>query len=224
MRLIDKDIYESFFDYVDMTSEIIEEQISRYNLIFSPIKNPIVEWKIKFPIFLDSFYRYIYTEKRLPNQNEFWEKYLKYNRKFFKQYNFDEKIMVGLKARIFRAYPSLVRDIHFICFVKEKIQGDVIYNRKLDTYDGIDMLIDYKNKLFGVSLFTNTPRSVSTRKKKNEIHLKYENVTYIDLPVDLKNNNLCGDFYLYGENEYDKLISELDSAVLQDTYELGRQS
>jgi hypothetical protein len=178
---------------------------------------------MRFPTFLTSFYRYVYKNKTIPTQNEFWECYLKDNKKFLAEHNFNDEIILALKARIYRTYPSLVRDIHFTCYVKENLSGDVIYNRKLDVNDGIDMLIKYQNKMFAVNLFTATTRSYMGREKKKNRHIIYENIHYLELPVDLKGTYTCGQFFLYKETEYNKLISELDSVVYQGTYEPGPQ-
>jgi hypothetical protein len=215
--------FDSFFNHVDISSKIIEEQIVDFKLTFSSVRNQFVEWKLRLPTFLDSFYRFIYKNKRIPTQEEFWVAYQEDNVTFFTSNNFDNEIMIAIKARVYRTHPSFVRDIHFTCYVRERINGNVVYNRKLDVNHGIDMLIEYKEKLFGVNLYTATKISVGTRGDKQNRHEKHDNVNSIELPIEFKGSNICGDFFLYGEKEYNKLINELDSVVLQDTYELGHQ-
>jgi hypothetical protein len=209
MNLLKTNELESIFNHVDITSNLIEQTIKDYTLEFSPIKNDFVEWKMKFPTFLTSFYKYVYKEKTIPTQDQFWSSYLIDNIKFFDKKNFSEDIILALKARVYRTYPSLVRDIHFTCYVKENINGDVIYNTKLDVEDGIDMLISYNDKHYAINLFTATKRSFKSREKKEKRHKKYDNLIYIELPVEFKGSYICGDFFLYKENEYKKLINEL---------------
>jgi hypothetical protein len=89
--------------------------------------------------------------------------------------------------------------------------------------DGIDMLIGYNNKMFAINLFTATTRSFLGREKRENRHKVYENIHYLELPVDFRGSFTCGQFFLYKEVEYNKLINELDSVVNQGTYELGHQ-
>jgi hypothetical protein len=211
MGYLDIKNFDSIFNHVDVNSKKIEEQIINFKLVFSSVRNQIVEWKMRLPTFLDSFYRFLYKNSRIPTQEEFWFSYQQDNKKYFSSNNFDDETMLGIKARLYRTYPSFVRDIHFICYVREKIEGNVIYNRKLDVNHGIDMLIEHKNKLFGVNLYTATKISVGVRNNKQNRHEKHENVEYIELPIEFKGSHPCGDFFLYGEKEYHLLINELNT-------------
>jgi hypothetical protein len=104
--------FDSFFNHVDISSKIIEEQIVDFKLTFSSVRNQFVEWKLRLPTFLDSFYRFIYKNKRIPTQEEFWVAYQEDNVTFFTSNNFDNEIMIAIKARVYRTHPSFVRDIH----------------------------------------------------------------------------------------------------------------
>lgn len=202
--------YKNIFDYVHLDVETIENKIQNYELIFSNIKNDVVEWKMKFPMFLNSFYKKIYQSRTIPTQSEFWADYLIDNLPFFEKNKYGEDIMNALKARAFRTYPSLVRDLHFMHYVKENItESKVIYNRKLDINEGIDLLIIRDNINYAINLFTATSRSFEGRGKKENRHKTYDNINYINLPVHFKGSYVCGKFFLYKEDEYGKLLNEL---------------
>jgi hypothetical protein len=124
------------------------------------------------------------------------------NKIYFEENNFESEILVGLKARIFRTYPSLVRDLHFSLFVKENVEdAQILYNRKLDVEEGIDLLIKRDGIFYGINLYTDTPRAHIGRKKKANRHIQFENVEYIELPVEFNGSFKCGQFFLYGEKE-----------------------
>ncbi len=219
MSLLNINEYENIFDYVNLSVELIENQIKDYELIFSNIKNDSVEWKMKFPIFLNSFYKRIYESKCVPKQSEFWDDYIRYNVRFFEKNNYSDNIMNALKARAYRAYPSLVRDLHFMHYVKENLtQTKVIYNRKLDVNEGIDLLIVRNDLNYAINLFTATSRSFQGREKKEKRHKVYDNIKYINLPVDFRGSYVCGKFFLYKEDEYGKLLNELGEISQQSKH------
>jgi hypothetical protein len=204
MKLFNPASYPNFLDHLELNAEQIKRIIKEYNLQFLSIRDNNVEWKIKFPTFLNSFYKWIYLNKVIPNQIEFFEFYLSENKVFFQTKNFSQEVLEGLKARLFRTYPSLVRDVHFSAFVKEKLdQYHVLYNRKLDVEEGIDLVISTTNKYYGINLYTDTKRAHIGREKKSNRHTPFENLIYVELPVDFKGSDKCGNFFLYGNNELD---------------------
>lgn len=105
--------YANHLDLFPLSVADIESQIVQFKLQFLNIRNPQVEWKISFPIFLDSFYKFIYNKKRLPSQTEYFDYYIKNNRGWFQSNPLSDELLEGLKARLLRTYPSLIRDLHF---------------------------------------------------------------------------------------------------------------
>ena len=204
MKLLDIENCKNLTDHINITSEEIRNQIENYKLGFFHVRNEDVERKIKFPTFLDAFYRYVYLTKRIPTQKEFYTHYLNENEVFFRDAEFSSEITYGLKARIFRAYPSLVRDLHFTVYLSERFkEGKIIYNRALDVEEGIDILIVYKGNNWGISLYIDTARAHRVRELKQSRHQKYDNVKYAEMPVHFDASVKCGDFFLYGEKEYE---------------------
>jgi hypothetical protein len=117
--------------------------------------------------------------------------------------------MEGLQARVYRTYPSLIRDLHFCLFMKEKAllrsNAIVIYNIDLDIEEGIDILLEFKDKLYGINLYTNTSRAIHARTLKSKRHNPFQNVNYVELPVPFKGSKEVGQFFLYGERELNGL-------------------
>lgn len=208
MKELDINDYGNFLDHFKLSSEEIFNTIIDYNLFFPQDKNNDAEWKIKFPIFLDSFYKFVYLNNSIPRQDEFYEYYLKENKKHFRENKYSDEIMKGLKTRVYRAYPSLVRVVYFSQYVKENFKdAKIIYNRELDTKEGIDILVVHNSKNWGINLYTDTKNAHVAREKKQSRHEKFENVNYVELPVDFKGSITCGKFFLYGEREFNQMCS-----------------
>ena len=198
--------YPNLLDQIEFDYVFVEERISDYPLKFSQVRNKKVEWGMRFPIFLESFYDYVLKNQDIPKQLEFFKYYLSSNTVFFSENRLGEGIMEGLKARIYRTYPSLVRDIHFALFLKSKIKrGQVIYNQRLDVEEGIDLIIEHGGRYYAVNLYTDTKRAYAGRDRKNYRHTKYSNVNYLELPVEFRGSKSIGNFFLYAEREMKKL-------------------
>jgi hypothetical protein len=165
---------------------------------------------MKFPIFLGSFYRYILRQQSVPSQKQFWDMYLFDNTEWFNGQSLEDEIMIALKARLFRTYPSLIRDLHFSLKLREcKLFGSVIYNAKLDVFEGVDVLITNKSSFYAVNLYTDTKNAFRGRKAKERRHSKFDNVFYIELPVTFLDENKHGDFFLYSDNSLILLKKEI---------------
>jgi hypothetical protein len=200
--------YPNLLDHLKINSTDVCNIIENYKLSFSQTRNQKVEWGMKFPMFLTPFYKYVYLHNKILTQSEFYDYYISENQTFFAGKNFNEDLIEGLKARLYRTYPSLIRDLHFNLYVKENIpQAQVVYNRKLDVEEGIDQLLLYNNKLFAVNLYTDTARAHIGREKKVNRHTPFENVQYLELPVNFKGSLVCGPFFLYGQSELTKIVN-----------------
>jgi hypothetical protein len=90
--------------------------------------------------------------------------------------------------------------------IEEKIEeATVVYNHRLDIEEGIDLLIKLEDKLYAINLFTDTARARIGREKKVSRHTPFENVQYVELPVKFNGSFKCGNFFLYGEVELNKI-------------------
>lgn len=210
MNLLNIEGYPNLLDVVNLTSPEVETQIIDFSLSFPHTRDKRVEWGMKFPMFLYSFYRFIRTNNTVPDQESFWHFYLTDNSDFFDERGFDKTITEALRARAFRTYPSLVRDIHFSLLVNEKANHtEVLYNQDIDVKKGIDLLLKFYDNYYAINLYTGTKRAYTGRAKKESRHVKYANIRYVEFPVKFSDNNKHGQFFLYGETEFQTLKDKL---------------
>lgn len=96
-----------------LTPEDIKYLISTYTLTsFREINREMKwEWGIKLPMFVDAFYDYILKKQTIPNQTESFDYYIQYNKEYFMNLN-RPNLYSGIRARAFRTYPSLIRDVY----------------------------------------------------------------------------------------------------------------
>ena len=199
-----------FLNRMQLTSQDVSNMVGSYPLTFFKTKDQKVEDSNSMPPFIDAFYTYIFMHQRILNQKDFYEYYISFknNHNLLQEYSVE-----GVKSRVYRIYPSLVRELHFILFTRENItEAEIRYHTNLDK-NGIDMVIIYKEKLYAVRLLMLTYNATKySDEKKNERHTEFENVKYIDFPLDTKNSGIhCGDFILYGNEELNKLIEILNA-------------
>lgn len=208
MKIYRPEDFPNLLNKISLTSDQIKEQIRDYSLIFLSVRNRYVEWGLKLPMFVNSFYDYIIKFQKVPSQQDFWNHYLYFNSEYFSEKNFTSDVLEGIKARCFRTYPSLVRDIYFNKYVEEKLNptDKVVYNINLDVQEGIDMMIEEKAGVYkAINLYVNTQRAIVGRQKKEFRHTKFDNVEYVEFPVDFKGSEKVGNFFMYGKIEFEKL-------------------
>jgi hypothetical protein len=199
-------------DDVWLSSKKIEQQVKDYNLSFIQLRVPEIEYGIKVPIFVVPFYSFVLREDRVPTQEEFWKEYCNKNQDFFQKTKLTEQQNMGLKARAFRAYPSLVRDIHFGATIRDNgYFDDVFYNEVLDVEYGIDLVVFEKQKILGLNLFTNTKNANIAREKKQYRPKKQINLICFEVPIDFRGSKTCGDFFLYSDRETLKIKDTIAS-------------
>lgn len=198
---------------LNFTADEIFKTVEHFKFINLPEKDFTAEWRISdLPRFITTFY-FMIDSGKIPTQEEFYNQYIADNEKYFQDNIFSSTTWQGIKARVYRAHASLMRDLHFATFLKEK--GEVIiYNRLLDSMYGIDIMVIKNNCYYGLLLYTNTKRSLQAREGKKDDYPIFTNVEYIECPLVFTDSLICGDFFLFGENQYKvimnliKLISE----------------
>lgn len=209
---LDLNKYLNELDKITLTYSEVEIQLEGIHLEFSDIKDPFVEYRLQIPMFVSAFYDFIFDYNKVPTQLEFWEHYQLYNKDFFDDRKFQPSTLEALKARAYRTYPSLIRDVHFNLLLKSRWPGNtVLYNRSLDIEEGIDILIKGNTDFYAVNLFTDTNLAKAAREKKANRHDSYSNLKYIDMPVNFRTSHKKGDFFLYGDVEYEQLKNKLIS-------------
>lgn len=216
MRTLDINGYKgNMLDVIKLTSDQISEMIKDFTFTnLNEYENKDVEKHNDFPRFIDVFYKYVYKNNTIPTQEEFYNIYITQNKDdlnaMFKQHNWGNSEKLGLKHRIFKIYPSFIRDLHASFLFKEKITkyfGDkrvkIIYNRELDNIENIDILIVKDDKYFGLKLLTSTLNANKYKDEKLGRHSEpFENVEYIDVPLSFNTCPKSGEIYLYGNDDY----------------------
>ena len=210
MHIYSQEKFPNLLPKISFNSDEIKSMITPYKLVFLPERNNEVEWKLKLPMFVDAFYSYVIENQSIPNQQLFFEYYIRYNYEFFTKLNRSD-LNSGIRARAYRTYPSLVRDIYFNKYIEEKLctRCNIIYNTKLDIEEGIDLMIITSKSNYAISFFTKTKNAYIGRAVKVNRHTLFSNVRYIEMPIDFKGSLSVGDFFLYGEKEYKELYKEL---------------
>lgn len=162
--------------------------------------------------FVSIFYNFIYHNKKIPNQEEFYNKVHKtfLDDKKYSSLQCKNGFIEGFKGRAYRTYPSLVRDFYLNKLFLES-GYNVIYSLKLDLFYGIDTLLIINNKYYGVGMFVDTAdgrqkreNKIAKLKKDNRI---FNNVEYIDLPI-IKDGHCetVGGIWLYTQYHIEKLM------------------
>lgn len=115
-----------------------------------------------------------------------------------------------LAARIGRAYNSFNREIE-LCFRLFKEKGlNVKYSFKQDYYNGIDLCILKNNQYWGIACYQNSAKAESYKYlKETSRRNNYMFGDMINLAIDAKNHDNCGDIWIYSETEYKRLLEKL---------------
>lgn len=206
--------YNNTLEEISLNAEDIENQIYKYKLDFPDDRRNDVEYEIFFPVFVYPFYNHVVREQSIPSQELFWKLYIEKNRDYLKNLNLSYGQKKAFKARIYRAYPSLVRDLHFGKILsRHKDFDDVFYNTHIDVDCGIDLILIKNGIKLGLILFTNTKNSLKARIRKR-LKAKKVNIKTIELPIDFKESLKCGQFFLYSHREIkvvkDQALNALD--------------
>ena len=175
--------------------------------------------RINLPLQAIPFYMYfIKTGGKMLSQSKFLDKFISFyseNSSYVQSHSsLPEKGMI--KNRLYRAYPSLVRDLHFLALCYDSGLFDrVEYSLRKDITDDTDLSVWKNGVEIKVSLFVNTRASQEWRKtKENEANDKEWNrvMITIDLESSKSAANKKGHYNLFGE-EHIKGLSKAFTAL-----------
>ncbi len=147
------------------------------------------------PYFSIAFFYFVFQNDTIPSEEELLRTYIKINNI---EENLDFLIIAskkysvdGVKNRMLRSYPSLIRDFHFFKLCQESRRFDAVkYSTRKDIFEGIDLLIVYKGLEFCIAIYTQTKRALKFKKKKNEKRHDYVACDMqIALPINLSGTN-----------------------------------
>lgn len=206
--------YFNIIDDFRLSSADIEAQIASYDLRFPDIRNNDAENGRGVPPFVPAFYMFVSIYHRVPTADEAFG--------FLLDMHKDDNILLtrpdlyeAVRARFRRAYPSLVRDLHFGQLVRERLPKEykAYYNIELDLKHDIDLLVITPHAMYSACLFTNTQRGNDFRGVKENRHLRFSNVKYIELSLNDSNAKVIGKdkFWLYTEHHFALLMDAIRS-------------
>ena len=111
----------------------------------------------------------------------------------------------AVMARVYRAYPSLVREHHALLLLRSTEHFDwVLTDPKLDAA-GVDYLVVYRGRAFGVHAYLATERGRAFREAKRKRHKDIGIV--IDMPLSPEDAATIGKFQVYGPSHLENLIN-----------------
>ena len=190
MKIQDSNLLKDDLITINLTEKDLYNQLSSYNVTFIDYRNDFVEKKNNIPLFTDSFYKFIFTYNRIPSQDELHLYYMENYKKILPLTvdSYSDQILFGFKARIFRLYPSLIRDLHFYLYLKENLTNcKIYYNLLLDSTYAIDIIVEYNGIYYGLKLCTDTANSIKylIEKRDERKILVFENVIPIVFLIKL---------------------------------------
>lgn len=186
------------------------------------IRDNNVEYMSGLPRLADMFYKCV-VERRFPTAEAFFENVL--NSHFIvserrktvclkgqsREYSYE-----ALRGRVFRMYPSLLRDFLFFILCSQSGEFDEVeYSLQIDWDYGYDLLITYQGQRFGIALFTNTQRGHEFRSCKGDRRAeRLQDVIELSLAINpLSKEKQVGVYALYDETDIKTLKNMMDEAL-----------
>lgn len=180
-----------------MTRQELEKWLCEQSLEFSSVKSQKIEFA-KIPEMSSIFWKFVKGNQRPPTQKEFI--------KYYREETFEHEAISQLKledvfaleARLKRTYPSLIRDLHFgMCLKELAKRSEVICDPHYDLNYDADVIVCNSGKVFAANLLTKTKRAVEFREGKSKSRKQLSGINYMEIPLDMSENKVCGDFKLY---------------------------
>ena len=190
----------------------VTEQLfdSLKDIAYKPISDPgrLSDRERLNPIVLP-FYLFALLYQRLPTPEEFFKQYqICYQRDAYQLGSVGEVDDEVIKARLYRAYPSLIRDIHFytLCSSDDRFD-DVKYSTEVDK-QGVDLIVLRNGCQFAVRLHNNSEAARNWAKTK-EVAGSFKAV----IDISLNEPSRVGAFNLYTKQSLDYLAAAMDVAI-----------
>lgn len=202
------------------TTQKIEEQVKKMTYHGKGVERDLWVENARLPSFVETFYSTVFALGRLPEDEEFVQCYLKAH--FVpvdeESYKFKDESRgrqvfsrAGLRGRALRAYPSLVRDFHFVLLCQESdLFEAVTYSMNSDYFDGIDLFVKYKGKVYAVDLYANTNAAKRMREVKKDRH-KPSPWPRIAVKRNISGTNT--QIFLYGEEDVRRIVEEIKQKI-----------
>lgn len=140
---------------------------------------------------------------RVPTLAEYIEGYERRNARFLS--DLDERTLAGITTRVIRAFPSLVRDVHFVSVARE-LGADVSRTLRQDI-QGVDATVLTASGPRFVRLYYDSPRARKFRISKAMAHDVSED--HVDFPLTRGNASEVGNVFLYSRDSVEDLLESI---------------
>lgn len=181
-------------DMPDIGTGAIEEMLGESRFDAGPVSTSTshrFEGKRAIPMMTISFHRHLFDSGVVPDPDEYLSEYEDENSHFLSSIGEDD--MMVIRHRVMRAYPSLVRDVHFVCGCRE--MGVHAIRTVRDDIAGVDARVPVGDREVKVRLYYDSPRSRAHRMMKAFAHVMGPD--HYDLGLSRTNCLRIGDFLLY---------------------------
>ncbi len=190
----------------------IEEQIGKIPYTPARGEKDNETENAKVPPFIQVFYFLFFSYLKIPTENDFWKNYLTWvgaeNNKEEVEIEGVKYKSEGLKNRLNRTYPSLIRDLHFLYLLEASQKFEQVdYSMDRDYYNGLDLKVTHNNKEVYISLYIDTSRSRYFKEKKTKRH-DYSTVHEIEFIVDFSSLTKIGSIYVLNQSHV-KLLENM---------------
>jgi len=190
---------------VEAESQITELNYSGVGLS----KDPKVE-KAKLPAFALAFYYHLFSQRSIPTEKELFDRYITFSGKLEEDQVIieDERYSKeGMRARLLRTYPSLIRDFHFYLLLQDSGHFQSVgYSLSKDYYKGLDLSVEHAGIMYHLSVFIQTKRSVEFKEKKYSRH-DYQGINEITVPLSFDSMKKLGSVFVC-TNEHVQMVLE----------------
>ena len=192
-------------DFPQMSSAQIEGLLREHEFDVTPYRstNRSMEAARCVPIMSIAFHRAILRTSSIPSLEVFLAGYEADNQRFFD--GLDASDRSGVRYRAARAYPSLVRDVHFVTKAREL--GATVSRTLRDDIAGIDASVSTPDGDRYIRLYYDSPRSRRHRMTKAMVH--DISGDHVDMPLTQENATRVGNIYLYSDEAITTLLNEL---------------
>lgn len=217
------DKIENFLDKITLTHVDIEQQMLTIKYIYGnengekygkKIRSTYIEDRMLLPLHSIAFYDLVKKNNKIPTQSEYYEYYLDINSNDASvKLIVNNKNKIYLAAKMFRAWASYVRDLHFALLWRSEFNNtsnDAFYNLELDAKNDIDVGLLLDGNIIGINLYTNTEWSEKKRAKKTYRHTLFGNVIYVGHKMFNRDDQKYGEVFLYNNEDIKNIKSKIN--------------
>jgi len=166
----------------------------------------------KIPPFIQVFYYLVFKNLEIPSEDLLFNTYVEWvggvKNDIMRIGNL-ELNLEGVRNRMLRTYPSLIRDFHFyIMLNKSQLFESVEYSLFTDYSNGIDLTLSYNKQVYALAIAIETKRASEYLLVKEDRH-DYGNVNKLVLSVPFDELSKVGQIYLLTELHVKSIINQI---------------